>query len=69
LRCGGALLGYRLASTSAGGPAPRIAAWLSGTYHSSYCERYRDLRGDCARRHRNDDRLNRQGHLRRNQSR
>ena len=53
-------------------PAPEarrraIAAWLSGT--SSYCDRYRDLRGDCARRHRNDDRLDRQGHLRRNQSR
>jgi len=69
LRHGGASLGYRLASTSAGGPAPPIAAWLSGTYHSSYCDRYRDLRGDCARRHRSDDRLRRQGYFRRNQSR
>jgi hypothetical protein len=50
-------------------PAPPIAAWLSGTCHSSCCDRYRDLRGDCARRHRNDDRLHRQGYFRGNQSR
>ncbi|WP_249131642.1 MULTISPECIES: MFS transporter [unclassified Bradyrhizobium] len=35
LRYSGASLGYQLASVIAGGPAPLIAAWLFGTYHSS----------------------------------
>jgi metabolite-proton symporter len=35
LRYSGASLGYQLASIIAGGPAPLIAAWLLGTYHSS----------------------------------
>ncbi|WP_375763215.1 MFS transporter [Bradyrhizobium sp. Pha-3] len=34
LRYSGASLGYQLASVIAGGPAPLIAAWLFGTYHS-----------------------------------
>ena len=36
LRYSGSSLGYQLASIIAGGPAPLIAAWLFGTYHSSY---------------------------------
>jgi MFS family permease len=36
LRYSGASLGYQLASVIAGGPAPLIAAWLFGTYHSGY---------------------------------
>jgi hypothetical protein len=36
LRYSGASLGYQLASIIAGGPAPLIATWLFGTYHSSY---------------------------------
>ena len=36
LRYGGASLGYQLASIIAGGPAPLIAAWLFGSYHSPY---------------------------------
>jgi metabolite-proton symporter len=36
LRYSGASLGYQLASIIAGGPAPRIAAWLFGVYHSPY---------------------------------
>jgi MFS family permease len=36
LRYSGSSLGYQLASVIAGGPAPLIAAWLFGTYHSSY---------------------------------
>jgi metabolite-proton symporter len=35
LRYSGASLGYHLASVTAGGPAPIIAAWLLGTYGSS----------------------------------
>lgn len=35
LRYSGASLGYQLASIIAGGPAPLIAAWLFGTFHSS----------------------------------
>jgi metabolite-proton symporter len=35
LRYSGSSLGYQLASVIAGGPAPLIAAWLFGTYHSS----------------------------------
>jgi hypothetical protein len=35
LRYSGASLGYQLASVVAGGPAPLIAAWLFGTYHSA----------------------------------
>jgi hypothetical protein len=31
----GSSLGYRLASVIAGGPAPLIATWLDGTYHSA----------------------------------
>src|SRR4029077_16263299 len=34
LRYSGASLGYQLASIIAGGPAPLIAAWLFGTYHT-----------------------------------
>jgi len=36
LRYSGSSLGYQLASVIAGGPAPLIAAWLFGIYHSSY---------------------------------
>jgi MFS family permease len=36
LRYSGASLGYQLASVNAGGPAPLIATWLYGTYHSAY---------------------------------
>ena len=35
LRYSGASLGYQLASVIAGGPAPLIATWLFGIYHSS----------------------------------
>jgi MFS family permease len=35
LRYSGASLGYQLASVIAGGPAPLIATWLFGTFHSS----------------------------------
>jgi MFS family permease len=34
LRYSGASLGYQLSSVIAGGPAPLIAAWLLGRYHS-----------------------------------
>src|SRR5205814_10511708 len=34
LRYSGSSLGYQLASIIAGGPAPLIAAWLFGTYHT-----------------------------------
>src|ERR1700753_3823884 len=36
LRYSGASLGYQLASIIAGGPAPLIAAWLFGSYRSSF---------------------------------
>src|SRR5262247_1342184 len=36
LRYSGASLGYQLASVIAGGPAPLIATWLYGQYHSAY---------------------------------
>src|SRR5438270_974887 len=36
LRYSGSSLGYQLASIIAGGPAPLIATYLFGTYHSSY---------------------------------
>jgi MFS family permease len=36
LRYSGASLGYQLASVIAGGPAPLIATWLFGKYHTSY---------------------------------
>jgi metabolite-proton symporter len=36
LRYSGCSLGYQLASVIAGGPAPLIAAWLFGTYHSAF---------------------------------
>lgn len=36
LRYSGASLGYQLSSIFAGGPAPIIAAWLLGTFRSSY---------------------------------
>jgi metabolite-proton symporter len=36
LRYSGASLGYQLASVIAGGPAPLIATWLFGQYHSAY---------------------------------
>src|SRR5467141_647992 len=36
LRYSGSSLGYQLASIIAGGPAPLIATWLFGTYHSSF---------------------------------
>jgi metabolite-proton symporter len=35
LRYSGSSLGYQLASIIAGGPAPLIATWLFGTFHSS----------------------------------
>jgi MFS family permease len=35
LRYSGASLGYQLASIIAGGPAPLIAAWLFGTFHTA----------------------------------
>jgi metabolite-proton symporter len=35
LRYSGSSLGYQLASVVAGGPAPLIATWLYGTYHTS----------------------------------
>src|SRR5882757_1437758 len=35
LRYSGSSLGYQLASIIAGGPAPLIATWLFGTYHSA----------------------------------
>jgi metabolite-proton symporter len=35
LRYSGASLGYQLASVIAGGPAPLIATWLFGTFHST----------------------------------
>ena len=35
LRYSGASLGYQFASVIAGGPAPLIAAWLFGTFHSA----------------------------------
>jgi hypothetical protein len=34
LRYSGASLGYQLSSVIAGGPAPLVAAWLLGRYHS-----------------------------------
>ena len=36
LRYSGSSLGYQLASIIAGGPAPLIATWLFGTYHTPY---------------------------------
>jgi metabolite-proton symporter len=36
LRYSGASLGYQLASIIAGGPAPLIATWLYGQFHSGY---------------------------------
>jgi metabolite-proton symporter len=36
LRYSGSSLGYQLASVIAGGPAPLIATWLYGTYHSPF---------------------------------
>src|SRR5689334_13112661 len=36
LRYSGASLGYQLASIIAGGPAPLIATWLFGAYHTPY---------------------------------
>ena len=36
LRYSGASLGYQLASIIAGGPAPLIATWLFGRYHTPY---------------------------------
>src|SRR5204862_4506230 len=36
LRYSGSSLGYQLASIIAGGPAPLIAAWLFGSYHTPY---------------------------------
>ena len=36
LRYSGSSLGYQLASVIAGGPAPLIATWLLGVYHSGY---------------------------------
>jgi hypothetical protein len=35
LRYSGSSLGYQLASIIAGGPAPLIATWLFGTFHSA----------------------------------
>jgi MFS family permease len=36
LRYSGSSLGYQLASIIAGGPAPLIATWLFGTFHSAF---------------------------------
>jgi len=36
LRYSGSSLGYQLASVIAGGPAPLIATWLFGTFHSTF---------------------------------
>src|SRR5437764_846318 len=36
LRYSGSSLGYQLPSIIAGGPAPLIATWLYGTYHSAF---------------------------------
>jgi hypothetical protein len=36
LRYSGSSLGWQLASIIAGGPAPLIATWLFGTYHTPY---------------------------------
>jgi hypothetical protein len=36
LRYSGSSLGYQLASIIAGGPAPLIATWLFGIYHTSF---------------------------------
>jgi MFS family permease len=36
LRYSGSSLGYQLASVIAGGPAPLIATWLFGTYHTPH---------------------------------
>ena len=36
LRYSGSSLGYQLASVIAGGPAPLIATWLFGTFHSAF---------------------------------
>jgi hypothetical protein len=36
LRYSGSSLGYQLASVIAGGPAPLIATWLFGKFHSPY---------------------------------
>jgi len=36
LRYSGCSLGYQLASVIAGGPAPLIATWLYGRYHTPY---------------------------------
>jgi metabolite-proton symporter len=36
LRYSGSSLGYQLASVIAGGPAPLIATWLYGTFHSAF---------------------------------
>ena len=36
LRYSGASLGYQLSSVFAGGPAPLIATWLFGRYHSGF---------------------------------
>lgn len=36
VRYSGASLGYQLSSVIAGGPAPLIAAWLLGRFHSAY---------------------------------
>jgi hypothetical protein len=35
LRYSGASMGYQLSSIIAGGPAPLIATWLFGTFHSA----------------------------------
>ena len=61
LRYSGSSLGYQLASVIAGGPAPLIATWLYGTYHSAYCDcgLYRNMRGHYASRDGADDRLHR----------
>jgi hypothetical protein len=36
LRYSGSSLGYQLASVIAGGPAPLIATWLFGRFHTAY---------------------------------
>ncbi len=64
LRYSGSSLGYQLASIIAGGPAPLIATWLFGTFHTPYAIAvYIGLRSDQPDRDRADDRLHRSGYF------
>jgi hypothetical protein len=57
LRYSGASLGYQLASVIAGGPAPLIAAWLFGTFHSAIAIAICAMRSHHTRRDSAHDRL------------